>query len=217
MVQGETTSFKKVLLADDHIMVIDALSAYFKRQAPQAEVLIATTIGGARQILINNPDCEIAVLDYVMPGVAGLTTFQEIVQEFPNVKFVVLSGFVEDELVKSLIGVGIQGVLPKTMASFALMSALNLVISGEKYVPWQLQQPSAIGATCNRAIDEMNLTRREREILACVKQGMTNKEIGRSLDLQEVTIKLHIGSLCRKYGVTNRTQLAVKSLGQGSI
>jgi DNA-binding NarL/FixJ family response regulator len=60
------------------------------------------------------------------------------------------------------------------------------------------------------------LSRREQEVLECVKQGMTNKEIARSLNLQEVTIKLHIGSLCRKFAVTNRTQLAVKALHQHS-
>jgi DNA-binding NarL/FixJ family response regulator len=212
MPPSDSSLLRKILIADDHMMIIDALCAYLKRQAPQAEILTAVDIDGAMAILSKNPDCDIAIFDYVMPGVRGAETFKNIIQQFPQLKVVILSGHVEHDLMQTLVGAGIHGVLPKTMPSSALISAVNLILSGETYVPWQLQQPPAVSEITTPT--GVTLSRREQEVLDCVKQGMTNKEIARSLDLQEVTIKLHIGSLCRKFAVTNRTQLAVKALHQ---
>lgn len=212
MTAADSSQLKKILIADDHVMIIDALSAYLKRHAPQAEILTAGDIDKAVAYLAENRDCDIAIFDYVMPGVHGVDTYKRIVERFPGTKVIILSGHVERDLVQALIAAGIRGVLPKTMPSSTLLSAVNLILSGETYVPWQLQQTSGpVEATASTGI---SLSRREQEVLDCVKQGMTNKEIARSLDLQEVTIKLHIGSLCRKFEVTNRTQLAVKALHQ---
>ena len=214
MTPSDSTFLKKILIADDHMMIIDALSAYLRRQAPEATLLSATDIARALAILDEHPDCDVAIFDYVMPGVSGAETFKEIVQRFPRPKIIILSGHVEHERVQMLMQAGVHGVLPKTMASPALLNAVNIILSGETYVPWQLQQPASTNDSAAAA--GISLSRREQEVLECVKQGMTNKEIGRELDLQEVTIKLHIGSLCRKYNVTNRTQLAVKALHQKS-
>jgi len=211
MTAADSSQLKKILIADDHVMIIDALCAYLKRHAPQAEILTAGDIDKAVTYLVENPDCDIAIFDYVMPGVHGVDTYKQIVERFPTTKVIILSGHVERDLVQALIAAGVRGVLPKTMPSSTLLSAVNLILSGETYVPWQLQQASLAEATASTGI---SLSRREQEVLDCVKQGMTNKEIARSLDLQEVTIKLHIGSLCRKFEVTNRTQLAVKALHQ---
>lgn len=210
MTAQSTNELKKILIADDHAMIIDAVSAHLKRQAPQAQLLIAGDLAKTNELLAANPDCDLAILDYVMPGVRNSDAFRPLVSAFRDVKFVILSGHTEYSLVQSLVATGIHGVLPKTMPAPALVNALNLILSGEVYVPWQLQQ-HAEPATDGEA-KAANLSRREQEVLDCVKQGMTNKEIARTLDLQEVTIKLHIGSLCRKYGVTNRTQLAIKAL-----
>jgi DNA-binding NarL/FixJ family response regulator len=214
MTPNDSSSLRKILIADDHMMIIDALCAYLKRQAPQAEILTAGDIDRATAILTENPDCDIAIFDYVMPGVHGAETFKDIVQHFPNTKVVILSGHIEHDLVQMLVAAGVHGVLPKTMPSSTLISAFNLILSGETYVPWQLQQaPAGVEPVTSPGV---TLSRREQEVLDCVKQGMTNKEIARELDLQEVTIKLHIGSLCRKFAVSNRTQLAIKALHQQS-
>ncbi|HEX9447763.1 MAG TPA: response regulator transcription factor [Dongiaceae bacterium] len=214
MTPSNASSLTKILIADDHVMIIDALCAYLKRQAPQAEILTAGDIDRATTILAAHPDCDIAIFDYVMPGVTGADTFKDIIQRFPNLKVVILSGHIEHDLVQVLVAAGVHGVLPKTMPSSTLISAINLILSGETYVPWQLQQASA--ATDLSTSTGVTLSRREQEVLGCVKQGMTNKEIARELDLQEVTIKLHIGSLCRKFEVSNRTQLAIKALHRKS-
>jgi DNA-binding NarL/FixJ family response regulator len=210
----DASGLSKILIADDHVMIIDALCAYLKRQAPQAEILTAANIDQASVILTANSDCDIAIFDYVMPGVASPDTFKEIVQRFPSLKVVILSGHIEHDLVQMLIAAGVHGVLPKTMPSSTLISAINLILAGETYVPWQLQQTSSTPEASPS--DGLTLSRREQEVLDCVKRGMTNKEIARELSLQEVTIKLHIGSLCRKFEVSNRTQLAIKALNRKS-
>jgi DNA-binding NarL/FixJ family response regulator len=210
MTVQSTNELKKILIADDHAMIIDAVSAHLQRQAPQAELLVAGDLAKTGELLAAHPDCDLAILDYVMPGVGNADAFRPLVEAFRDVKFVILSGHTEHSLVQALIATGVHGVLPKTMPSAALINALNLILSGEIYVPWQLQQPAQ--APSDGEAKTTNLSRREQEVLDCVKRGMTNKEIARALNLQEVTIKLHIGSLCRKYGVTNRTQLAIKAL-----
>jgi DNA-binding NarL/FixJ family response regulator len=210
----DANGLTKILIADDHVMIIDALCAYLRRQAPQAEILTAGDIDRASAILGENPDCEIAIFDYVMPGVTGAETFKAIIQRFPSLKVVILSGHIEHDLVQMLVAAGVHGVLPKTMPSSTLISAINLILSGETYVPWQLQQAASTAGPS--ALDGVTLSRREQEVLEHVKRGMTNKEIARELGLQEVTIKLHIGALCRKFDVNNRTQLAIKALNRQS-
>src|SRR6185369_2421629 len=124
---SDSTALKKILIADDHMMIIDALSAYLKRQAPEAILLTANDIERAVAILTEHPDCDVAIFDYVMPGVAGAETFKEIVRRFPQPKIIILSGHVEHDRMQMLMQAGVHGVLPKTMASPALLNAVNII------------------------------------------------------------------------------------------
>jgi DNA-binding NarL/FixJ family response regulator len=99
--------------------------------------------------------------------------------------------------------------VPKNLSSEAMLSAFRLVLAGEKFIPSDLY-PNAIGSGKQDSDNPLQrLTEREREVLAKVLEGLTNKEIARDLNISEITVKLHARSIYRKLGARNRAQ-AVK-------
>jgi two-component system nitrate/nitrite response regulator NarL len=94
----------------------------------------------------------------------------------------------------------------------ALVSAIKLILAGERFVPFDaFSSPSPEAPPPPHATEAAALTQREREVLDYLKDGLSNKEIARALALQEVTIKLHIRGICRKLGAKNRTQAALRA------
>ena len=131
----------------------------------------------------------------------------------PGVPVVILSGTYDRKLVLDALVRGAHGYIPKNLGGKAMLSALQLVLSGEKFVPSLIleddEQP-APGRSGGGDVPLDNpihrLTRRERDVLAVLVEGHPNKEIARQLGLQEVTIKVHLKGVFRKLGATNRTQ-----------
>ncbi len=116
---------------------------------------------------------------------------------------------------------GAAGFLPTTLGAEALLSAVRLVLSGERYLPAELLAaevlPRSGRAPSGGAEDDPfeRLSGREAEVLERLLDGLTNKEIGRALDVQEVTVKLHLRSVYRKLGVKNRAQAVGRTLKFG--
>src|SRR5690606_39680833 len=134
----------------------------------------------------------------------------------PNTPTVIMSGLARPQDVNEALAAGAAGFFPKTLNGAALVSAVRLVLAGERFVP-SADHPVAGGG--EPALDDAvagNLTRREREVLDLLTEGMSNKEIARRLDLQEVTIKLHVRGICRKLGAKNRTQAALRAVSHAA-
>jgi two-component system, NarL family, nitrate/nitrite response regulator NarL len=151
----------------------------------------------------------LVILDLRMPGMDGLNGLRRMRERLPLVPIVIMSGGASHEDVRNAIDMGAQGFLPKTLTGPALVSAIRLIMAGEKFVPF-----GAIDAPAGDPTDSDShapLTQREREVLQYLEKGWSNKEIARALELQEVTIKLHIRGICRKLGAKNRTQAALRA------
>ena len=97
---------------------------------------------------------------------------------------------------------GASGFVPKTLGAKSMMSAIRLMLAGEIFVPFDFMRQADQKTVAN-------LTERETQVLDGLCAGKSNKEIARDLDLQEVTIKLHVKTLCRKLDAKNRTQAAM--------
>jgi two-component system nitrate/nitrite response regulator NarL len=136
-----------------------------------------------------------------------------MVARCPNAAVAIITGMVTKSVASSALAAGAKGFVPKTLSGDNLMSALEKMAAGEIYAPADLKN----GATDGLAIVGAEaLTPRELEVAAMLVKGASNKEIARALDLQEVTVKLHVRNLCRKLETKNRTQIAVRlaQLGQ---
>lgn len=224
----------KILLADDHTLFRDALIEYMKRVDKDIHILVADDFHQAYDLLKEHKGVDITLLDFKMPGMDGLRGLEAIRKDFPDTPVTLLSGVAEEKHVKKALEMGARGFFPKTLSGKALMKAIELILAGEKFLPINSEtnelQPSYFnGGTLKNSHEDLsekaqkkqdsehNLTKREKEVLGYLVKGAPNKEIARALDLQIVTIKLHVRGICKKLNVQNRTQAALKAQKLGLV
>lgn len=206
----------RILIADDHQLFRDALAAYVGRSDAGVVVLSADGLDESLDLLLREAPVDIAVLDLNMPGMNGVGGIVRFRAAWPEVPVVLMSGLAGREDVDAAIAAGARGFLPKTLKASAFVMALRLVLAGEVFVPYgdlPEQSPVTAGAAPSGVMPA--LTRRESDVLRGLVQGWSNKEIARDLDLQEVTIKLHVKSVCRKLEARNRTEAALRAVELG--
>lgn len=206
----------RLLLADDHPLFADALRALIERNFPTAGLTVAADMAAAHRALAAET-YDLAILDLHMPGANGFDGIVRTRERFPQTPVVVISGAASAADVARAIELGARGFLPKTLPSQVLAAALQVVISGGTYVPTDYAQPAAAAAPAAASPAAGGLTPRESEVLNLLVAGRSNKEIGRALELQEITVKLHVRNIFRKLGVRNRVEAtnAAARLGYG--
>ena len=228
----------KLLVADDHTLFRDALLQYIQRADPQAQVLLANDVQGTFSYLEADERPDVILLDYKMPGMSGLKGLEQIRKSYPEIKVALMSGLIEPAEIKKAIEMGIVGYFPKTMSGKAFIKAIQLVLTGERFFSFDSEahslmpsyygdmelpseQPASAPSHSNISQQDdiregsdvakrlARLSPRELEVLSYLIRGDANKEIANKLDLQVVTIKLHVRGICRKLGAKNRTQAAL--------
>jgi DNA-binding NarL/FixJ family response regulator len=209
----------RILLADDHDLLRDTLEVFLQRLDPKVQVLHARSFPDALDQASRATGLDLILLDLRMPGMNGLTGLEVMRQRYPSVPVVLMSGEVNRDTVFSALSAGAAGFIPKVMGGKAMLNALQLVMAGERYVPdivlssgqpWQDAEMTGGGGSNNPL---GKLSRRERDVMALLTKGNSNKEIAKELQIEAVTVALHLSSIYRKLGVTNRTQ-AVKTAMQ---
>lgn len=195
----------RILLADDHEMVRDTLSAYLESEG-RAGVETVADFNSAMKALASKNPFDLVLLDFNMPGMNGLDGLADAVRQFPDQPFAILSGTAPNRIAQEAVEMGAIGYVPKSMGAKSLVNAVRFMIAGETFVP-----ASVLADAGEETETEFTkqLSQRERQVLKGLCHGRSNKEIARELDLQEVTIKLHVRTLCKKLNAKNRTQAAL--------
>jgi len=191
----------KILLADDHDLVRDTLAAFLENE-PDITVCTAANLTEAMKIVEDEGGFDLVILDYTMPGMEGLLGLSHMIRANGAKPVAILSGTADRSVAEQAIKAGAVGFVPKTLAAKSIVSAIKFMASGEVFAPFGFMHKEEVDG--NSAI-----TKREREVLIGLTAGKSNKEIAIDLELQEVTIKLHVKTLCRKLGAKNRTQAAM--------
>lgn len=222
----------KLLLADDHTLFRDAVVQYIIRAEPAAEVLVAKDVHGAIELLEARNDIQLVLLDLRMPGMEGFSGLRKIREMRPGLSVALMSGYAEDEDIKQAVALGVRGYFPKTLSGQVMLSGIRRILEGDTFVAmdhntstympsyYDTQDKEAndsSGNSGNAAAQNYHLTPREYQVLQFLARGVSNKEIARALDLQIVTIKLHVRGICRKLNVQNRTQAALKAMETGLV
>lgn len=200
----------RLLIADDHDLLRDALRTHLEQASPGTEVHGAGSVDAALALLASHPDIDLLLLDLRMPGMNGLDGLSRIRAAHPTIKVALMSGEAGPGDVRAALARGALGFLPKTLPGEAMVDAVRRLAAGETFVPEGLLEAESTR-------EGHDLTRREREVLEFLLKGLSNKEIARSLDLEEVTVKLHVRGLCRKLHAKNRTQAALRAVELGFV
>ncbi|CAA7617115.1 Glycerol metabolism activator AgmR [Candidatus Terasakiella magnetica] len=215
----------QILVADDHKLVRDGLRPFLMELDAGAELLEAATLDEAIQVVRSFPGLGLILLDLMMPGMDGLSGLQQIKALIPDTPVVIVSGYSTRDHVVQAVQAGAAGFIPKTVSGTAMVNALRLVLSGEKYLPSStfFEDPASVAASQLPAKPTGapppfdRLSRREGEILAQLVEGRTNKEIAIALSLQEITIKVHLRNVYRKISAANRAQAVRIALQSGWV
>ena len=171
----------KLLVIDDHPIVLDGLAALLAGSSPDAIVLTAPDARSGFKILEAHADIDVVLLDLRLPGLNGHAAISEFGRLRPTLPVIVLSSSEDPADVRKSISLGALGYVPKSASRHVLMSAINLVLKGEIYVPALLVDGSVFDRPNDRG-DEARppvsrLTERQVEVLALLSQGQPNKLI----------------------------------------
>jgi len=206
----------QVIVADDHALIRELLERQLKELADDVRVFHAGTLQQVLDLARSSQPLDLVLLDLRMPGMNGLAGLQAVRQARPGVPVAILSGQIDPQTIREALQAGAAGYLPKTMRAAAMLTALRLILSGERYVP-----ESALGTVAVPDGDAVGssgpaeLSKRERDVARLLLRGQTNKEIANELQIEEVTVALHLRSTYRKLGVRNRTQAVRLLLERG--
>ncbi|MES1167300.1 MAG: response regulator transcription factor [Pseudomonadota bacterium] len=214
----------RLLLVDDQAMFREGLRLLLGQQ-PDFEIVGEAGDGLAALESVRRISPDVVLMDLRMPNLGGAEATRRIKAEAPAVKVIVLTTFEEDEEVFSALRAGAAGFLLKDAPSEKLCEAIRLAARGETWLQPSVAAklvaefgrlaprpaPSAAGALVEP------LSAREREVLRCLADGMSNKEIGRRLAISEGTVKNHMSHVLGKLQVLDRTQAALRARELGLV
>jgi two-component system nitrate/nitrite response regulator NarL len=220
----------RILLVDDHTLFREALLHVIKQFDDTAVVIEAATAREARHLAAHYQDLDLILLDLALPDMDGLSVLPELRGLAPATPLVILSASENHPDVQCALDAGAAGYIVKSCSSHEMITALRLVLAGDVYIPPTLLAaleilPSPPAPSTSVQITpvpveeggEGGLTPRQVEVLRLMGQGLSNKSIGKRLDLAEGTVKLHVTAVLRVLNASNRTQAVIEASRRGLI
>jgi DNA-binding NarL/FixJ family response regulator len=205
---------KSCLIADDHVLMRDALAGTVRLGWPDAVITHATDFPSAWKAVAAG--VEVAIVDLMMPGATPLVGVKGIRDAAPNTAVLVVTGTDDDRLMLELLELGIAGFAAKTSSGAVIEAALHLIAAGGRYLPARILDIAAARAVEDHGgpvlrAGRPTLSERQREVLRLVAQGYSNKEIAQALNLAPETVKTHIARVQTVLGAKNRTDAAIRA------
>jgi DNA-binding NarL/FixJ family response regulator len=205
----------KILVIDDHPLVVDALAQLLPQIDPAMEVRAAMDSREAITVLDNEPDIALVLLDLALPGARGLDFLGDLKLDYPGVPVVVLSATHDRATVMAALGAGAHGFIPKTADGAMLLDAVRRVLEGGVCLPSDdAPMPESDGVHLETGA--LGLTARQTDVLKLLVQGKPNKLICRDLKLSEGTVKVHVSAILKALRVHSRTE-AIAALARRGI
>lgn len=207
----------RVLIADDHEVVRSGLATLMSEN--DIEVVGQAATGDEAVSLARQTNPDVVLLDIRMPESDGLGALERIHAEMPSTRVVVLSTYDNPTYIARAVALGADDYLLKGLSREELISSITAVASGEAgHRSAELRKIAGAMETRARSDDEeITLTQRETQVLRHLALGLSNREIGRSLNISVETVKEHVQNILRKINCTDRTQAAVWAVKKGLV
>lgn len=198
----------QVIVVDDHEIVRKGIIAYLQTDDTIRVIGEADSgLSGAELIIDKKPD--VVLMDLKMENGDGIEATKQVMSEFPECKIIILTSYYDDEQVFPAIENGAFSYLLKTSSGDEIIKAIKKAMKGEHVIEPKVAGKMMLGYRNEPKQMHDDLTGREFEVLLCISNGMTNKEISDELFIGIKTVKTHVSHILSKLNVTDRTQAAV--------
>lgn len=210
----------RILLIDDHTLFRSGVKALLQRQ-PDFEVVGEASDGLEGVKLVEQVEADVVLLDLDMPSMNGREALEQIRETHPNLAVLMLTVSEDCEALGECLKLGARGYLLKKIDQDFLLRSIRAAYNGDSVISPQMmtkfvnrlsERPEAARTRQAQGTDPTVLTRRERQTLAWLARGVSNKEIARALNLAESTVKVHVQSILRKLNLSSRVQAAIYAI-----
>ena len=210
----------RVLIIDDHTLFRSGIRLLLERQAGFEVVGEASDgLEGVKRAKQLKPD--VVLLDLHMPVTSGLVTIPLLREEVPQTEIIMLTVSEDTDDLLEALRAGARGYLLKNIETDFLLDSIRRAAAGESVMSFQMARKLADAMRVPQKVASHmhadKLTPREREIIALLASGASNKEIARKLELAESTIKIHVQGILRKLNLASRVQAAVYAVEHGLV
>lgn len=205
----------KILLVDDHALFREGAKLLLARLDPAAVLLETGSVEGALLLAESHDEFDLILLDLNLPGMRGRDGVRMIRRCYPASPLVVLSGVESDAAMRDSLEAGAQAFLPKSANGQEMLAVLEEVLAGGDGAPRAEPRPGGSAPDCLRS--PWKLTQRQIDVMGLLCQGLSNKQIARSLDLSENTVRSHLAAIYGELGVRSRTQVAALAHRYGIV
>lgn len=206
---------QSILLCDDHVLVLQTVEAFIKAHLPSAEITTTDSFTIFVELLEGKDNFDLAIIDFHMPGINGLHSIRQLINNDKKIPIAVFSGLANNAEILEFIKLGAIGFIPKTLSGVGLVNAINLMLCDETYIPSSITLNE--DALTSLSETPLQLTKREEDVLKKLHLGCSNKEIAKLLSIEEITVKVYVSRLCKKLKAKNRTAVVVAALSKGLI
>ncbi len=200
-----------VVLVDDHAVLRDGLKNIF---ALEEDInVVGEAVKGEdalRTIRAAAPD--VVIMDINLPGMNGLEVTRIVKKEFPDIRVLVLTMYSDDEYLMAALREGSDGYLLKDSPSEQVVEAVRTVALGESIIHPSMTKKLIDYHNRKKEDKETRLTEREREVLICLVEGLSNKEIASKLFISDKTVKIHVSKIYKKLDVKSRSQAVIHAV-----
>jgi DNA-binding NarL/FixJ family response regulator len=209
--QNEELMMMKVLIADDHRLMVEGVKRALA-EAGDFEVVGEASNGAQVLPLVSRLHPDMVLLDLRMPQMDGLQCLAEIRERYPKTKVVILSVSTDPDVIQAVLKRGAAAYIVKSVNPADLPSALRQAAEGTVFTAIGLPEDGG-----NAAAKEAGLTERELVILDALTRGLSNSQIGKELWVAEQTVKFHLTNIYRKLGAANRTEAVRRAYELGLV
>lgn len=202
----------KVLIADDHPLVRHGIKTFLETH--DDIYIVGEAENGREAIEICEKHLpDVVLMDVRMPGLNGIEATNHILKKRPNIKVIILTSFIDKELIENSLKAGASSYLLKNESGERIVRVIRDAYQGKSNLSSEATQ-IMISEVRNPLSKRYQLTKREKEILSLMVEGLSNKEIAKRLTLSTSTIQFHITNILSKFGVSKRTEAIYLALKQ---